>query len=49
MDEDKEKIKLPENLHDEIQKFFLRTSMPRIRKELEQEDAQKQAPSENND
>ena len=35
MNEKEEAIILPESLHDEIQKFFLKTSLPRIRKEME--------------
>jgi hypothetical protein len=42
-----EKIKLPENLYNEILKVFNRTSLPRIqrRRELEKEEQKKNTPS----
>jgi len=41
MNGEPEKIKLPENLYNEILKFFRRTSLPRIQKQREFEKAQK--------
>ncbi len=49
MEEKPEKLKLPENLYNEMLKFFRRTSLPRIQREKEQEKAkEKNTPFENN-
>ena len=44
MNGEPEKLKLPENLYNEMLKFFRRTSLPRIQRQKELEKAQK--PSE---
>jgi hypothetical protein len=36
-----EKLTLPDNLYNEMLKFFRRTSLPRIQRQREQEKAQK--------
>ncbi len=49
MREEQPKRKLPENLYNEMLKFFRRTSLPRIQREKEQEKAkEKNTPFENN-
>jgi len=49
MNEENGKLKLPENLYNEMLKFFRRTSLPRIQRQREQEkEGNKNAPSENN-
>jgi len=49
MQEEQEKLELPENLYNEILKFFRRTSLPRIQRQREQEKAkEKNTPTENN-
>jgi len=47
MDAKPEKFKLPENLYNEMLKFFRRTSLPRIQRQREQEKAKENTPSEN--
>jgi len=42
-----ESIILPESLHNAIQDFFLRTSLPRIRKEMEKEAQKEESPTGN--
>jgi len=41
MNGEPEKLKLPENLYNEMLKFFRRTSLPRIQRQRELEKAQK--------
>ena len=41
MNDEPEKLKLPENLYNEMLKFFRRTSLPRIQRQKELEKAQK--------
>jgi len=51
MDDKPEKLKLPENLYNEMLKFFRRTSLPRIQRQRELEKAlkdTKDAPTGNN-
>jgi len=45
MSNEPEKLKLPENLYNEMLKFFRRTSLPRIQRQRELEKAQKEAKS----
>ena len=52
MNEEQEKFKLPENLYNEMLKFFRRTSLPRIQRQraLEKLKAEEEAKkAENND
>ena len=45
MNTEPEKLKLPENLYNEMLKFFRRTSLPRIQRQRELKKAQNEAKS----
>jgi len=49
MVEENSKLKLPENLYQEMLKFFRRTSLPRIQRQKEDEKAKKNTPTGNNE